>query len=195
MHASQRVVDGRSVELPERLPRGSWLFFLIPAILWLIFAFVVLSFSHRSVTAIAVLAGALFIALGAFDLFTALVDESWWLWHVIIGTIALGAGITCFVYPNETFHVMAELFAWYLFCKGTFDIVRSLAFRHLMDLWGLALLGGAFELAIGLWALSYSGHSKTLLTLWVALIAIGRSITCFVLAFAMRETVRAINPT
>lgn len=191
MDSSQTAVGRRPVELPERLPRGSWLSFLIPAIAWLVFAFVVLSFSHRSVTAIAVLAGALFIALGLFDLYTALVDPSWWIWHVIIGTIALGAGVTCFVYPDETFHVMAVLFAWYLFCKGTFDIVRSLAFRHLMDLWGLALLAGAFEVAVGLWALSYPGHSRALLTLWVALIAIGRSITCFVLAFAIRETDRA----
>jgi uncharacterized membrane protein HdeD (DUF308 family) len=97
MDSSQLAVKGPSVELQERLPRGSWLYFLVPAIAWLVFAFVVLSFSHRSVTAIAVLAGALFIALGAYDLFIALVDPSWWIWHLLLGTIAIGAGVTCFV--------------------------------------------------------------------------------------------------
>ena len=178
------------MEPPDRLPQGSWLLLLVPAIAWLIFAFVVLSFSHRTVYAVAILAGALFLALGIFDLIVAVIDPSWRIWHAILGVVAIGAGITAFAYPNSTFHVIAELLAWYLFFKGTFDIVRSLAFRHQMDLWGLGLLGGAFELGIGLWALAYPGHSYVVLTLWVALIAIGRSISCFVLAFAMREAIR-----
>jgi uncharacterized membrane protein HdeD (DUF308 family) len=188
--SSGLAAEGESVELPDRLPQGSWLLLLVPAIAWLIFAFVVLSFSHRTVNAVAILAGALFLALGIFDLIVAVIDPSWRIWHAILGVIAIGAGITAFAYPNSTFHVIAVLLAWYLFFKGTFDIVRSLAFRHQMDLWGLGLLGGAFELGIGLWALAYPGHSYVVLTLWVALIAIGRSISCFVLAFAMREAIR-----
>ncbi len=190
MASSGLAAEGESVELPDRLPQGSWLLLLVPAIAWLIFAFVVLSFSHRTVSAVAILAGALFLALGIFDLIVAFIDPSWRIWHAILGVVAIGAGITAFVYPNSTFHVIAVLLAWYLFFKGTFDIVRSLAFRHQMDLWGLGLLGGAFELGIGLWALAYPGHSYVVLTLWVALIAIGRSISCFVLAFAMREAIR-----
>ena len=190
MASSGLAAEGESVELPDRLPQGSWLLLLVPAIAWLIFAFVVLSFSHRTVYAVAILAGALFLALGIFDLIVAVIDPSWRIWHAILGVVAIGAGITAFVYPNSTFHVIAVLLAWYLFFKGTFDIVRSLAFRHQMDLWGLGLLGGAFELGIGLWALAYPGHSYVVLTLWVALIAIGRSISCFVLAFAMREAIR-----
>jgi uncharacterized membrane protein HdeD (DUF308 family) len=188
--SSGLAAEGESVELPDRLPQGSWLLLLVPAIAWLIFAFVVLSFSHRTVNAVAILAGALFLALGIFDLIVAVIDPSWRIWHAILGVVAIGAGITAFAYPNSTFHVIAVLLAWYLFFKGTFDIVRSLAFRHQMDLWGLGLLGGAFELGIGLWALAYPGHSYVVLTLWVALIAIGRSISCFVLAFAMREAIR-----
>ena len=190
MASSGLAAEGESVELPDRLPQGSWLLLLVPAIAWLIFAFVVLSFSHRTVSAVAILAGALFLALGIFDLIVAVIDPSWRIWHAILGVVAIGAGITAFAYPNSTFHVIAVLLAWYLFFKGTFDIVRSLAFRHQMDLWGLGLLGGAFELGIGLWALAYPGHSYVVLTLWVALIAIGRSISCFVLAFAMREAIR-----
>ncbi len=190
MASSGLAAEGESVELPDRLPQGSWLLLLVPAIAWLIFAFVVLSFSHRTVSAVAILAGALFLALGIFDLIVAVIDPSWRIWHAILGVVAIGAGITAFVYPNSTFHVIAVLLAWYLFFKGTFDIVRSLAFRHQMDLWGLGLLGGAFELGIGLWALAYPGHAYVVLTLWVALIAIGRSISCFVLAFAMREAIR-----
>ena len=190
MVSSGLAAEGESVELADRLPQGSWLLLLVPAIAWLIFAFVVLSFSHRTVSAVAILAGALFLALGIFDLIVAVIDPSWRIWHAILGVVAIGAGITAFVYPNSTFHVIAVLLAWYLFFKGTFDIVRSLAFRHQMDLWGLGLLGGAFELGIGLWALAYPGHSYVVLTLWVALIAIGRSISCFVLAFAMREAIR-----
>ena len=60
-----------------------------------------------------------------------------WRWaHILLGLIFLIGGFVAFVWPGETFVVLARLIGWYLLFLGTFEVVESLSSRR-TDLWWL----------------------------------------------------------
>ena len=99
---------------------------------------------------------------------------------------AIGDVIKSFI-TNIFNGILALLIGWYLLVKGTFDVVMSVAERHVLHLWGLVLASGLIEIAIGIWAIGSPGRSAWLLVLWVGLTALMRGITEIVLAFKLRS--------
>jgi uncharacterized membrane protein HdeD (DUF308 family) len=176
---SFKVVD---VDAEDLAP---WWLFLVTGIAWLIFAFVILSFSWVTVWSVAVLAGIVFIAGGITELMIGRRAPGWrWLYY-LMGIIGIIAGVIAFVWPGQTYLVLAAILGWYLLFRGIFDIVNSLMHTH-MDMWWLELLVGIAELLIGFWAVGYTGRSAALLALWVAASALARGIIDIFLAFRVK---------
>lgn len=162
-----------------------WWLFIITGILWIIFAFAVLSASINTVWAIAVLFGIGFIAGGVLELALAAVAEGWRWLHVVFGVISIVAGIVALVWPGQTFLVLAAVIGWFLMFDGIFNIVVSVSTRAVNELWWLGLILGVAEVLIGFWAVGYIGRSIALLIVWVAAAALARGISELVLGFTL----------
>lgn len=184
------TLDGVADELYEASSR--WWMFLISGIAWILFAFVILTWELTTVWAIAVFAGITFIAGGVVELATAGVVPSWRWVHVLIGVISIIAGIVAFVWPGQTFLVLAAILAWYLLFAGTIDVVVSFMARHVSELWWLGLIVGIAQVLIGFWAIGYADRSVVLLVVWVAATALARGLSGLFLAFSLHGAAKRI---
>jgi uncharacterized membrane protein HdeD (DUF308 family) len=164
---------------------GPWWMFLATGILWLILSFIILSLDFDTVWAIAILAGMVFIFGGITEIAMGTQAPGWrWLYY-LMGVIGILAGIVAFVWPGQTFIVLAAILGWYLLFRGLFDIVNSFV-NHGADFWWLELIVGIAEVLVGFWAVGYPGNSAVLLALWVGVGALARGITSTFLAFRVK---------
>jgi uncharacterized membrane protein HdeD (DUF308 family) len=177
--------DARTRAVVDQLARYWWLY-LILGVLWVFFGMFVLSYNVGSLLAVAVLAGASFIATGVTQVLTAGRVDSWrWLW-LIGGVVSIIAGILAFVWPGITLLVLSGILAWFLVFKGVVDVVGALANRH-RDWWWLGLLLGIVEFLLGIWAAGYPGRSLFVFVNLVGIYAIFHGFTEIFGAFALRE--------
>jgi uncharacterized membrane protein HdeD (DUF308 family) len=173
--------------------KGWWLY-LLTGVLWILFAFIVLSFSDfTTVWAVALFFGFGFIAGGMMELFVASRTPSWRWLHILFGIIAILAGIMALVWPGQTFLVLAVIIGWYVLFAGIMDIVTSFATRDTNDLWWLQLLLGIAQVLIGFWAVGYSGRSIALLVIWVGASALARGISSIFLGFGLHSAGKEVR--
>jgi uncharacterized membrane protein HdeD (DUF308 family) len=147
---------------------------------------VVLQFDLRSVRAIGVLAGVLFIAAGVNEFIVMGAVRGWRWLHGILGGLFILTGIAAIAWPGRTFVIVANIISWVLLFKGTADIVTAFATKG-DDLWWVLLVAGVVEIVFAVWAASYPGNSVVFLVLWVGISALMRGITELVLAFQLRR--------
>ena len=172
---------------------GKWGWFLAAGIIWVLFGFVVLSFNMATVWAIAVFFGVGFIAGGVMELAVAAIAPGWKWLYVVIGIVAIVAGIMALAWPGETFLVLAAIIGWVLLAYGIIDIVFALATREGDDLWWLQLIGGILMVVIGVWAISpddstvATWRGTVLLVFWVGIAALMRGISDIIIAFRLRS--------
>jgi uncharacterized membrane protein HdeD (DUF308 family) len=163
-----------------------WWALLITGVGWIVFANVVLSFSFRTVFAVAVWAGLGMIGAGLGELVIAqMTAELRWL-HVVLGVINIVIGVLALAWPGITFVALARLVAWVLILRGAFDIVFGLSTRASNDLWWLALITGVLQIVVAFWANRYPGVSVVLLVVWVGVGAVAKGVSDLILAFRMR---------
>ena len=178
------TVDRRSIgEEAARL----WWVFLINGILWILFAFLVLSFTYTTVWAVAIFFGFGFIIGGVMEITVGSQVTSWRWLHFTFGVIAIIAGVLALVWPGETFLVLAAIIGWYIMLAGVLDLVTAISTREDNDLWWLGLILGIVEILIGFWAVGYSGRSIALLVVWVGATALARGISSLFLAFGLHS--------
>jgi uncharacterized membrane protein HdeD (DUF308 family) len=182
-----RSVGGEvTVDEVERMA-GRWWVYLLIGIGWIVFGFLILTFELTTVWGVAVFVGIGLIAGGVAELSAArVVPRSRWA-HTVFGVASIVAGVVALVWPGATFLVLAAIVAWYLMVNGVVDIALGFLARRVDDLWWLAVLVGAAQLVVGLWAVGYAERSIALLVVWVAAAAIGRGLSGLLLGFALRE--------
>ncbi len=187
-------VEAEAQAVARMLSRGWWVY-LVTGALWLIFGWVVLSARSeiRTVWAVAVYAGVLFLLVGIGQLVVAAVAESWnWL-HAVFGVLALLAAVAAFAWPGPTFLTLAAVLAWYLLFDGVFLLVGAFYDRRVVDHWWIFTIVGVAEVAVGFWALSYPGRSILLLIVWVGFTALFKGVTNIVAAFTVRSLPREVH--
>jgi uncharacterized membrane protein HdeD (DUF308 family) len=164
-----------------------WWWFLLLGILWTLFGMFVLSYRVGSVVAVAALIGVAFLFGGITQLALAIWIPGAWRWlFVIIGVLAVIAGIVTFVWPNITLYVVAIFLAWYLIIFGVMHVINALAGPKLAWWWTELLLGIA-EFVLGVWAVrSYQRSLVTLVTL-VGVWAIFHGVAQIFGAFTLRD--------
>lgn len=177
---AERIIDVR------REASSRWWIFLITGVAWIWLSVVVLQFDLRSVSAIGVLAGVLFIAAGVNEFVVMSAVRGWRWLHGVLGVLFILTGIGAIAWPGRTFVIVANLVAWILLFKGTADIVIAFATKG-DELWWIALVVGVVEIVFAFWAAGYPGNAVVFLVLWVGISALTRGITELVLAFQLRR--------
>ncbi len=162
-----------------------WWLLVVLGVLWIIYAFIVLSANSTSVAAVAILFGVGFAVGGVVELMSASLVEEWKWVHIVFGLISLIAGVVALVWPGQTVLVLAALIGWYLMFSGIFGVILSIASRHENDIWWLGLILSGLEIALAVWAVGYAGRSLSLLLVWVGAAALARGITNIVTGLAL----------
>jgi uncharacterized membrane protein HdeD (DUF308 family) len=170
-----------------------WWVLLISGGVWILLSLAILQFNLTSVWSIAILTGiVLFMAAGT-EFGLASMAPSWRWAHVALGVLYLIGGLIAFVWPGETFVVLARLIGWYLLFLGTFEVIETVSSRR-TDLWWLRLIAGAATVGIAFWAVGSLERSVTLLVLWVGLGALFRGVNHIFLAFEFRQMHEGTKP-
>jgi uncharacterized membrane protein HdeD (DUF308 family) len=164
------VVDELDVEDTRR-----WWLFLVGGVLWILFAWVVLSFDYTTVWAVAVFFGFGMIAGGLMTIMLGMEAADWRWLHVTFGVLAVLAGLLALIWPGQTYVMFA----------GIVDLATAFATKGENDLWWLQLVLGIAQVLIGFWAVGYEGRSITLLVVWVGATALARGISSFFVAFGL----------
>ena len=182
MTAVSATVDDTIPPLGNR-----WWIFLVTGIGWILFANLILSFSYRTVWAVAVWAGFNLVFSGLSELaISRVVTEMRWA-HVLLGVMGVVAGGIALIWPGPTFLVLARLVAWVLIIRGALDIVMGLALKDDDTWWWLRLLMGVVQIVVAFWVAGRPDASIVLLVLWVGITAVAKGIDDLVLAFRLRQ--------
>jgi uncharacterized membrane protein HdeD (DUF308 family) len=161
----------------RRRVAGLWWVLLITGIIWVLISLVVLSFSPSSVATIGYLVGVVLVVAGFTEFLEAAMGVGWRWVHALVGVLFVVAGVLSFLEPFQTFGILALLIGWYLLIRGTMEVAFALAARRELPLWGLLLIAGIIEIAIGVWAIGSPARSAWLLIIWVGIGAMIRGIT------------------
>jgi uncharacterized membrane protein HdeD (DUF308 family) len=162
-----------------------WWVFLVAGILWIMYAWVVLSFDYRTVWAVAVFFGWGLIGGGLMGVAMGLRAPSWRWLHVTFGVIGVIAGFLALVWPGQTFLVLAAIIGWYVMFAGILDLAAAFATKDVNEVWWLQLILGIVQILIGFWAIGYAGRSIALLVVWVGATALARGISSLFVAFGL----------
>jgi uncharacterized membrane protein HdeD (DUF308 family) len=190
--AWREMVRGETREMS-----GVWWWYLLLGILWTLFGMFVLSYRVGSVTAVAAFVGVAFLFGGITLLGLAMLTPGGWRWlNIIVGILALIAGIITFAWPAITLYVVSIFVAWYLIVFGIIHFVNALAGPKLAWWWTNLLLGIA-EFVLGVWAArSWERSLLTLVTLvgvWAIFHGVSQIIGAFTLRDAGKQVERAIG--
>jgi uncharacterized membrane protein HdeD (DUF308 family) len=167
---------------------GPWWAFLIAGLLWFLISVIVLQMNLRSVTAVGVLLGVVFLVSAFEEFFVAFVIDSWAWARALLAIFFFIAAIWSFIDPIGTFVAIADALGFLLIFKGTLDLVTSIASQGTNSVWWLGLIAGLLELFLGFWAAQqYFPARASLLLLWVGFYALFRGISSIVFAFHLRS--------
>ncbi len=186
MTASEAHIGRSFARLVERGASRWWIPLMI-GILWLIYAFIVLSFTYKTIWAIVIFAALAFISAGIVEFVLSAFLDSWQWLHALAGILCIAAGVVAFVWPDQTFLVLAAIIGWFLLFRGTFNIVESLLVKDYVEQWWLILITGILQVAIALWAVGYAGRSIAVLVVWVGAWALTEGIMNIWAAFRLRS--------
>jgi uncharacterized membrane protein HdeD (DUF308 family) len=134
---------------------------------------------------VALFVGIFLAAWGVFHILGALLDQpAHWVWHVIGGALAVGAGALAIAWPDVTLFVLAVIIGWSLIVWGILDLLSAFA-TYGMRHWWLYLIRGIVSMALGILALGREDVTLyfvvTLLGAFVILWGLGDILIAFML--------------
>jgi uncharacterized membrane protein HdeD (DUF308 family) len=128
-----------------------WWVFLVTGIIWLWASIVVLRFDNRSISAVGIILGVVFLGAAANEAMIAGLSLGWrWAHWGLAVVFALGA-LWAFIRPEDAFWALASVLGFVLVIKGTADIAEAVATKPVNDLWWLGLVVGIFEVVLAFW--------------------------------------------
>jgi uncharacterized membrane protein HdeD (DUF308 family) len=191
METSNRMADEAVGEVAR-----VWWWFLVTGVLWVLIAILVLRFNLTSIAAVGALLGAIFLLAGVNEFFTMAMRDVGWRWlHAVMGVLFIIGGIWAFVHPIGAFYELASVLGFLIVLKGTLDIGVAVATKDQNDIWGLGLLIGLLELALGFWASQQFFAPRAILIItWVGFAALFRGVGEIVMAFHLRGIAKTVGP-
>jgi uncharacterized membrane protein HdeD (DUF308 family) len=87
---------------------------------------------------------------------------------IVAGLIALVAGVVVLAWPDQTVQVVARVVGVFLIIAGLAQIIDALVTHRQGTYWGLLLLRGVIDLAIGVVAVAWPD-----ITVWALVVLIG----------------------
>lgn len=190
--AGERTAEALEGMMAARAARHWWIV-LVAGIAWLVVAWVVLRMDVRSLVAVGVLMGVVFLGSAVNEaVFAAAVVGGWRYLHYGMAVLFALAAIWAFVRPVNTFFALASVLGLILVFYGAFEIVRALGGRGENPFWWMGLITGVLLLLLGFWVSASDrefalGRRAFLILLWVGFMALFRGISEIMLAFALRR--------
>jgi uncharacterized membrane protein HdeD (DUF308 family) len=166
--------------------RAAWIY-LAAGILSVLFGAFVLTLvlDWVGLYTVALFAGIFLIAWGVFHILGALLDQpAHWVWHVLGGALAVGAGALAISWPDVTLFILAVIIGWSLIVWGVLDLLSAFA-TYGMRHWWLYLVRGIVSMALGILALGREDVTLyfvvTLLGAFVIIWGLGDILIAFML--------------
>jgi uncharacterized membrane protein HdeD (DUF308 family) len=168
---------------------GTWWWFLVTGITWLLLAVIVLRFDMTSVATVGVLLGVVLLLAGLDEFFIMWMRGTGWRWvHALMGIVFVIGGVWAFIHPIGAFYELAAILGFVLVFKGGIDIASSAIARDVNELWGLGLFVGILEVLLGFWVSQQVFAPRAVLIItWVGMAALLRGIGDIVVAFEARR--------
>jgi hypothetical protein len=165
-----------------------WWLFLVTGIIWLWASIVVLRFDDRSITAVGVIIGVVFLGAAANEVMIAGFAFAWRWAHWVLAAVFLLGALWAFIRPEDAFWALASVLGFVLVIKGTADIAEAVVTKPVNDLWWVTLVVGILEVLLAFWVSQQFYPARAdLLILWVGFAALFRGITEIALAFRRRK--------
>lgn len=188
----QRTADALEGMIAAKAARYWWAV-LLGGLAWLFVAWIVLRMDVRSLVAVGVLMGAVFLGAAVDEAALAVtVRGGWKVLHYVVAVGFAVASAWAFVRPVNTFFALASVLGLVLIWMGAFDIMRAVASRAENPYWWTGLISGTLLILLAFWASSSDrvfdlGRRAVLILLWVGFMALFRGISHIMLAFALRR--------
>jgi uncharacterized membrane protein HdeD (DUF308 family) len=166
-----------------------WWLFLVTGIIWLWASIVVLRFDNRSITAVGVIIGVVFLGAAGNEAVIAGVAPRWRWAHGLLAVVFVLGALWAFIRPEDAFWALASVLGFVLVIKGTADIGEAVVTKPVNDLWWVLLVVGILEVLLAFWVSQQFYPARAdLLILWVGFAALFRGITEIALAFRLRRS-------
>jgi uncharacterized membrane protein HdeD (DUF308 family) len=188
------LVVGTSPDADNEGGDPLWWIPLVTGSLWVLFALIVFRFDYTSVSAVSILLGTVVLCGALFEAIAAAGAHGWWrVAHIGLAIAFAVIGALAYIHPENTFNVLASIFAFYLFLRGIFDIVVALYARP-AALWWVGLVSGTVQILLAFWAAGNFGHKAFLLIVWIGASALVNGVAQIVTAFRLRHGPPPLRP-
>jgi uncharacterized membrane protein HdeD (DUF308 family) len=167
-----------------------WGFLLFAAVAWLAISWSVLRLEPADIVHVAgpvVLFGALMEAVRALA-----GTKTWWLNAGMAGLFAV-TGIVVLAGSDGSFATPAALVGWFLMVRGAADVAVAMMSRETDRIWGLLLVAGVGEAALGFFAAGPFARSADLMVSVLGALGLLRGVADLVAALRLREVPRVVS--
>ncbi len=164
-----------------------WGFLMFAGVAWLAISWCVMRLEPSDITAVAgpvLLFGALTEAVRALSQ-----TRTWWLNAGMAVLFAVTGVVLWASADSSSYTTPAALLGWYLMVRGAADIGVSMMTRESDRIWGLLMVVGVLETALGFFAASPLSRSADLVVTVLGGLALARGVSDLVASLRLREAV------
>jgi uncharacterized membrane protein HdeD (DUF308 family) len=172
-------------DMAERIARN-WSLLLVEGLTLIVCGVLIFSIDW-SVRSLSIFIGALFILHGASTAFISGLDPMARRTNVITGLLSIAAGVAIIVWPHPGLVAVAVFLGAWLIVIGTLTVSGSFAGRHVIPQWGLWLVTGVLEVALGVLALADPGSTLAALITVAGIWAVVIGVLYVVAGFELRK--------
>jgi len=127
----------------------TWWVVLLAGIISVVVGIVILSIDWTAED-LALIVAILLVVRGVLQAISRPIDGTGRGWNVFVGVLEILVGVAFVSWPSPTLHVLAIFIGAWVVVSGVFHLLGALANRHAGDSWGLFLVFGLIEVAIGI---------------------------------------------
>ena len=164
----------------------TWWVVLLAGVISVVVGIVILSIDWTAED-LALIVAILFIVRGVLQAVSRPIDGTGRGWNVFVGVLEILVGVAFVSWPSPTLHVLAIFIGAWVVVSGVFHLLGALANRHAGDSWGLFLVFGLIEVAIGIVLLARPVQTLGLAIAMAGLWAIVAGAFQIVLSFEIRR--------
>ncbi|MGW4943640.1 HdeD family acid-resistance protein [Actinoplanes sp. NPDC004185] len=163
---------------------GMWGFLLFAGVAWLAIAWSVLRLEPADLVHVA---GPVILFAAVTEAVRALAGtRTWWL-NAGMAVLFAATGVIMLRDGDTTWTTPAALIGWYLMVRGAADIAISMLTRESDRIWGLLMVVGVVEAALGFFSASAYVRTPELVVLVLGGAALSRGIADLVASLRLRE--------
>ena len=164
---------------------GMWNFLLFAGAAWLAIAWSVLRLEPAGVGGVA---GAVVLFGAVTEAVRALAgNRTWWL-NAGMSLLFLLTAVLILADRGSTFTTTSALIGWYLMVRGAVDVAVSTINRGVDRAWGLMMVVGVLQVALGFYAASAYSRTAETVVLALGALALLRGVADLVAGLLLRES-------